>query len=207
MLTTEESSFIDALAAGTPTPGGGGAAAYVGALGSALSSMVGNLTLAGKKGAEDPDTFNACLSDLADVRAELLDLVEGDARAFAPLAAAFRLPRTTDEEKARRAATIQEALVDAIEAPIAIMKACARVIDLSGYMAHHGSRMAVPDVATGVSFAKGALKGAALNVFVNAKMLDDRERAKRYTDEAECLILDYGHRADEIYVYVLEELR
>lgn len=207
MLTTEETSFIDALAAGTPTPGGGGAAAYVGALGSALSSMVGNLTAAGKKVIDDPEEFSACLADLEDVRAELLDLVEGDARAFAPLAAAFRLPRGTEEEAARRKATIQEALVGAIEAPIAIMKACARVIDLSDYMAHHGSRMAVPDVATGVSFAKGALKGAALNVFVNAKMLDDRGRAKRYTDEAECLILEYGHRADDIYTYVLEELR
>lgn len=207
MLTTGETTFIEALAAGTPTPGGGGAAAYVGALGSALSSMVGNLTAAGKKGAESADELEACLADLEDVRCELLDLVEGDARAFAPLAAAFRMPRGTEEEKARRTATIQEALIGAIEAPIAIMKACARVIDLSDFMAHHGSRMAVPDVATGVSFAKGALKGAALNVFVNAKMLDDRQRAKRYTDEVECLILEYGHRADEIYAYVLEELR
>ena len=179
----------------------------MGALGSALDSMVGNITLGNKKYVDVEAEVAARLEELAEVRAELLDLVEGDARAFAPLAAAFRLPRGTEEEQAARTATIQAALIDAIEVPIHIMKACAHVIELSDYMAHHGSHMAISDVATGVSFAKGALKGAALNVFVNAKMLKDRAQAKHYTDEAECLIIEWGKRADDIYVYVLEELR
>ena len=113
----------------------------------------------------------------------------------------------TEEEKAQRTKAMQKALIDAIEVPLSIMKACARVIDLSDFMAHNGSKMALSDVATGVSFAKGALKGAALNIFVNAKMLDDRELAKRYTDETECLIIEWGKRADDIYVFVLEGLR
>lgn len=202
-----DQTFISEVAAGTPTPGGGGASAYCGALGSALLSMVGNLTTGKKKYAEVESKVVAHLKQLEEVRQELLELVEKDALAFAPLADAFKLPRDTDEEKAYRHGVIQEALIDAISVPFAIMNACDRVIDLSDFLAHYGNRSAISDVATGVSFAQGALKGAALNVYVNAAMLDDRDMAARYTDEADRLIAESGRRADEIYNYVLEEIR
>ena len=111
------------------------------------------------------------------------------------------------KNKAQRHEVIQAALIDAIAVPFAIMNACDRVIELSDFLAHHGNQSAISDVATGVSFAKGALKGAALNVYVNAAMLDDRAMATRYTDEADRLIVESGCRADEIYNYVLEEIR
>lgn len=202
-----DQTFISEVAAGTPTPGGGGASAYCGALGSALLSMVGNLTTGKKKYAEVESEVVAHLKQLEEVRQELLELVEKDAFAFAPLADAFKLPRDTDEEKVYRHGVIQEALIDAISVPFAIMNACDRVIDLSDFLAHYGNRSAISDVATGVSFAQGALKGAALNVYVNAAMLDDRDMAARYTDEADRLIAESGRRADEIYNYVLEEIR
>ncbi len=202
-----DQTFVEQVAAATPTPGGGGAAAYCGALGSALSSMVGNLTLNNKRYAEVHDEVKSSLVALEEVRSELFTLIDRDARAFAPLAAAYRLPRATEEEKAHRHAVIQEALYEAIEAPFAIMNACARVIELSHFLAYHGTRSALSDAATGVSFAKGALKGAALNVYVNAAALDDKDRAQRYTDEADRLIDEYGRRADEIYNHVLEEIR
>lgn len=202
-----DQTFISEVAAGTPTPGGGGASAYCGALGSALLSMVGNLTTGKKKYAEVESEVVAHLKQLEEVRQELLELVEKDALAFAPLANAFKLLRDTDEEKAYRHGVIQEALIDAISVPFAIMNACDRVIDLSDFLAHYGNRSAISDVATGVSFAQGALKGAALNVYVNAAMLDDRDMAARYTDEADRLIAESGRRADEIYNYVLEEIR
>ena len=153
-----DQTFISEVAAGTPTPGGGGASAYCGALGSALLSMVGNLTTGKKKYAEVESEVVAHLRQLEEVRQELLELVEKDALAFAPLA-------------------------------------------------DYGNRSAISDVATGVSFAQGALQGAALNVYVNAAMLDDRDMAARYTDEADRLIAESGRRADEIYNYVLEEIR
>lgn len=202
-----DQTFIDEVAAGTPTPGGGGAAAYCGALGSALSSMVGNLTVGKKKYADVEDKIKWHLEQLEAVRQELLELVERDAYAFAPIAAAYKLPHETEEEKAHRDDVIQAALVGAIEVPFSIMKACARVIELSHFLAYHGNRTAISDVATGVSFAKGALKGAALNVYVNAGMLNDRKQALRYTEEAERMIEDAGHYADEIYDYVLEEIK
>lgn len=202
-----DQTFISEVAAGTPTPGGGGASAYCGALGSALLSMVGNLTTGKKKYAEVENEVVAHLKQLEEVRQELLELVEKDALAFAPLADAFKLPRDTDEKKAYRHGLIQEVLIDAISVPFAIMNACDRVIVLSDFLAHYGNRSAISDVATGVSFAQGALKGAALNVYVNAAMLDDRDMAARYTDEADRLIAESGRRADEIYNYVLEEIR
>ena len=169
--------------------------------------MVGNLTTGKKKYAEVENEVVAHLKQLEEVRQELLELVEKDALAFAPLADAFKLPRDTDEEKAYRHGLIQEVLIDAISVPFAIMNACDRVIVLSDFLAHYGNRSAISDVATGVSFAQGALKGAALNVYVNAAMLDDRDMAARYTDEADRLIAESGRRADEIYNYVLEEIR
>ena len=202
-----DQTFISEVAAGTPTPGGGGASAYCGALGSALLSMVGNLTTGKKKYAEVEDKVVAHLQQLEEVRTELIDLVEKDALAFAPLADAFKLPRETEQEKEYRHGVIQAALIDAIAVPFAIMNACDRVIELSDFLAHFGNRSAISDVATGVSFAAGALKGAALNVYVNAAMLDDRALAARYTDEADRLIAESGRRADEIYHYVLEEIR
>lgn len=202
-----DQTFISEVAAGTPTPGGGGASAYCGALGSALLSMVGNLTTGKKKYVCVEDQIQSHLEQLNEVREELLDLVERDAAAFGPLADTFKLPRDTEEEKAARHDAIQEALIDAIAVPFSIMNACDRVIELSDFLAHHGNRTAISDVATGVSFAKGALKGAALNVYVNAAMLDDRSLAARYTDKADRLIQESGCRADEIYNYVLEEIR
>lgn len=102
-----EWTFIDEVAAGTPTPGGGGAAAYVGALGSALNSMVGNLTVGKKSYADVEEDVRECLRQLQQVREELLGLVKKDAEAFAPLAACFKMPRATEEEKARRTEAMQ----------------------------------------------------------------------------------------------------
>lgn len=200
-------TFIEELASSAPTPGGGGAAAYSGALGSALSSMAGNLTVGKKKYANVEDEIQKRLDALQEVRSELLDLVTRDAEAFAPLARAYGLPRETPEQIEYKRTVMQESLIGAIEVPFAIMNACARVIELSDFLAHNGNRMVVSDVATGVSFAKGALKGAALNVYVNAASLEDRELALRYTDEADRLIAECGACADEIYDYVLKEIR
>lgn len=202
-----DQTFIEQVAAATPTPGGGGAAAYCGALGSALSSMVGNITLNNKRYADVHDDVGHTLDALADVRAELFELVDRDAQAFAPLAAAYRMPRATEDETHQRQEAIQGALTGAIEVPLAIMQACVRVIELSDFLAHHGSRFVLSDVAAGVSFAKGALKGAALNVYVNAASLDNRQQAQCYTDGADRLVAEYGRKADEIYDHVLKEIR
>lgn len=202
-----DTTFIMDLASKAPTPGGGGASAYGGALASALGSMVGNLTV-GKKRYEavEADTY-IVLEKLADARVRLIELVEEDARAFAPLAAAYGMPKATPDEQAAKDAAMQEALVGACEVPLDIMRTCARVIELCEFLAYNGSRMALSDVGVAVAFGKAALLGASLNVYINAKDIGDRERAERYTGEADRLIESGSALADKLYAYVFNEIR
>lgn len=114
MVDTE---FVEALASKAPTPGGGGASAYAGALASALASMVGNLTVGKKKYADVEERDAAEVVELDDTRAHLLSLIDEDARAFEPLAAAYGMPKDTDAERAAQSAALQQALVGACEVP------------------------------------------------------------------------------------------
>lgn len=198
--------FIDALASKAPTPGGGGASAYCGALASALASMVGNLTLGKKKYADVEADVIVTQEKLAAVRERLLELVEEDAEAFEPLARAYGMPKATAEEQAAKNAALQQALVDACEVPLEIMRTCKEVIELSEFYMLHGSRLALSDVGVAAVFAKAALQGAALNVFINVASMDDAERARAYREEAEELIGTFGEKADRMYLHVVKEV-
>lgn len=199
--------FLNELASKAPTPGGGGASAYCGALASALSSMVGNLTVGKKTYAAVEDQVKSSLEELESLRFRLVDLVDKDAQAFFPLSQAYGLPKSTPEEIAHKDEVMQAALIGAIEVPLEIMEACAQVIAASEFLAYNGSRLALSDVGVAAVFAKAALKGASLNVYVNAASLKDRERAQAYIQKAEALIEEYGALADILYAYVVEEIR
>lgn len=198
--------FIDALASKSPTPGGGGASAYCGALASALASMVGNLTLGKKKYADIEADVVVTQEKLAAVRERLLELVEEDAEAFEPLARAYGMPKGTPEEQEAKNAALQQALVGACEVPLEIMRTCKEVIELSEFYMLHGSRLALSDVGAAAVFAKAALQGAALNVFINVSSMDDVERAAAYRKEAEMMIETFGDKADHMYHYVVKEV-
>lgn len=200
-------TFIDELASSAPTPGGGGASAYCGALASALASMVANLTVGKKKYADVEADMIVMLEKLATVRERLLELVEEDAEAFKPLAAAYRMPKSTPEEEAAKNAALQAALSDACEVPLEIMRTCARVVEMSEFLAQHGSRLALSDVGVGALFAKAALNGASLNVFANVVSMDDKERAGAYRHEAITLMNVWSERADMVFARVLNEIR
>lgn len=203
MLDTE---FIDALASKAPTPGGGGASAYAGALASALASMVGNLTVGKKKYAEVEERVQSELLELDDTRLHLLELVQADADAFAPLAAAYGMPRGTDEEAAAQKAALQHALVDACEVPLEIMRQCVQVVESCVFLAKHGSVMAVSDAGAGAVLAKAALLAASLNVRINIGSMDDTARAAAYRDEMEDLIAAGSALADDVYDDVVRRL-
>ena len=200
-------TFLDELASSAPTPGGGGAAAYCGALASALASMVGNLTVGKKKYAAVEADVLVALEKLAGVRERLLELVDEDAEAFGPLAAAYRMPKETPGERAAKNAALQAALVDACEVPLEIMRACAEVIALCEFLAANGSRLALSDVGVGALFAGAALQGASLNVFANVASMDDEERAASYRHEAASLMGVWEDRADAVFERVLGEIK
>ena len=197
-----DTSFIDELASAAPTPGGGGASAYAGALAAALASMVGNLTVGKKTYADVEDEVRASLARLDALRARLVALVDEDARAFEPLAAAYRLPKATPEEQAAKNAALQQALVGASDVPLAIMRAGADVVDEADYLAHHGSKMARSDAGVAAAFARAASDGASLNIFINAASMDDAAQAARYRGEAESLAARTRERCDELFDFV-----
>ncbi|MEC4184377.1 cyclodeaminase/cyclohydrolase family protein [Adlercreutzia sp. R21] len=203
MLDTE---FIDALASKAPTPGGGGASAYVGALASALASMVGNLTVGKKKYADVEERVQSELLELEATRLRLLELVQADADAFAPLAAAYGMTRGTDEEAAAQKAALQAALVDACEVPLEIMRQCVQVVESCVFLAKHGSVMAVSDAGAGAVLAKAALLAASLNVRINIGSMDDAARAAAYRDEMDDLIAAGSALADDVYDDVVRRL-
>ena len=199
--------FLDALASKAPTPGGGGAAAYAGALAAALTSMVGELTVGKKRYAEVEGQVRSELRELDVTRGRLVALIDADAAAVAPLAAAYGMPRETPEEQAAKDAALQAALVEACEVPLEIMRQCVLVAESCDFMARHGSVMAVSDAGAAAVLAKAALQAASLNVVINVGSMADAERAARYADEAD-MLLDAGcAQADAVFAYVMERLR
>lgn len=201
-----DTTFIDELSSAAPTPGGGGASAYVGALASALASMVGNLTVGKKAYAQVEADVYVTLEKLADVRERLLELVDDDARAFEPLAAAYRMPKATPEEQDAKHAALQAALVAACDVPLEIMRQTAKVVELSEFLAYHGSKMALSDVGVAVAFARAAVEGASLNIFINAASMDDVTQAERYRDEARAVIKATTASCNELYAHVMREI-
>lgn len=199
--------FINELASKAPTPGGGGASAYCGALATALASMVGNLTVGKKTYAAVEDEVKEALIQLEEQRNKFVELIDKDAQAFEPLSRAYRLPRATCEELVHKNKVMQQALVGATEVPLEIMEICAQVITTSKFLAHNGSRLALSDVGVAVLFAKAALKGASLNVYANASSIANEAQARSYIQQADCLIEEYGALADELYEYVIKEIR
>ena len=199
-----DTAFIDELASPAPTPGGGGASACVGALAAALASMVGNLTVGKPRYAEVEDEVRASLGRLEGLRARLIALVDEDARAFAPLAAAYRMPKGTPEERAAKDEALQAALAGACEPPLAIMRAVDEVLDECVLMARLGSRLALSDAGVAAAFARAAADGASLNVLVNAASMRDAAYAERLRTEASRLASRVRARADELFDQVRE---
>ena len=194
-----DTTFIDELASAAPTPGGGGAASYVGAVASALASMVGNLTVGKKTYAAVEDDVRATLERLA--------LIESDAQAFEPLAASYRMPKATPEEAAAKQAALQLALGPACDVPLIIMRTCAEVIDHADFLARNGSKLAVSDAGAAAVLARAAVVAASMNVYINAASMDDEARADRYRAEADRLIAEANERADGILAYTMDAIR
>lgn len=199
MLEKSCTEFASMLASGAPVPGGGGASAMAGALGIALGSMVGNLTLGKKKYECYQEDIKVILEKAEKLRNELLDLVEKDAEVFEPLSKAYGLPRNTEEEKAKRDAVMEEALKLACSVPLKIMEKSLESITLHEELAEKGTRLAISDVGVGVLFCKSALMGASLNVFINTKLMKDRDYAEEINRTTERMLEEGKKKADEIY--------
>jgi glutamate formiminotransferase/formiminotetrahydrofolate cyclodeaminase len=172
--------FLEALADGAPTPGGGSAAAYAGAMGAALVAMVARLTLGKKKYAEVQDQMLAILDEAEVLRKRLTKAVEEDATAFEQVMAAFRLPKESKSQQAARGEAIQKATLHAAEVPLETARKALRVIELALQAAQLGNTNAITDAGTGAALANAALTAASYNVRINILDLE--------TGEAEVLL-------------------
>ena len=194
---TQEScrTFVEVLASNAPAPGGGGAAALVGAIGTALGNMVGSLTVGKKKYAAVEEEIIALKKTCDGLQKELLDQVPADAVAFEPLAKAYGIPKddpTRDE-------VLEAATITACAVPMRIMELCCESLDAIAVFAAKGSRLAVSDAGCGAACVKAALQSASLNVFINTKSLKNRETAEAMNAKANAMLDKYCALADEIF--------
>ncbi len=198
--------FLDELASSAPAPGGGAVAALAGALGAALVSMVGNLTLGKKDYVGVQDQVNDLLAQSERLRGRLAALVEEDYAAFMRLSAAMKLPRATDEEKAARTEAVQAALKGATEVPQQIAEACAAGMKLCRPMAEIGNKNAVSDAGVAVLMAEAGLRSAALNVLINLGTIKDADFVAAERARLDKVLEGSGAIRDEVYDYVVSRL-
>ena len=187
--------FVEVLASDAPAPGGGGAAALVGAIGTALGNMVGSLTVGKKKYADVQDEIIELKAKCDALQKELLDQVEADDKGFVPLAKAYGIPK----DDPTRDAVMEEATIIACAVPMKIMELCCEAIDCIKVFADKGSRLAVSDAGCGAVCCKAALQAASLNVFINTKTLKNREKAEEMNAKALGMMAKYCPLADEIF--------
>ena len=187
--------FVEVLASDAPAPGGGGAAALVAAIGTALGNMVGSLTVGKKKYAAVEEEIIALKAKCDALQTELLNQVEQDEINFLPLAKAYGIPK----DDPNRDAIMDEATIIACQVPVRIMELCCEAIDCIAVFAEKGSRLAVSDAGCGAVCCKAALQAASLNVFINTKSLKNREKAEELNKKANDMMDKYCAIADKIF--------
>lgn len=199
-------TFLDELASKSATPGGGSAAALMGAQAAGLVSMVCRLTIGKPKFADVETEIQGVLDKAEALRSQLTGLIKSDIDVFDRLMSRYALPKETDEEKAIRSAAIQEILKDATDVPLQCFYACVEVIQLSKIAAEKGNPGVVSDAGAAVMAAYGALKSSALNVYINAGSLKDRAYAEAKLAELEQATKDIDKVVDGIYQIVKARL-
>lgn len=198
--------FLDALASSKATPGGGSAAAIIGAMGAALVSMVCNLTIGKKKYADVEGEMKEVLHKAEALRHKLTGMIEDDVKAFDQVMAAYGMAKETDAEKATRDKAIQAALKQATEVPLRCCHAAREVIDLAAIASEKGNLNVISDAGVGVLAAYAALRSAALNVFTNAKIITDKAFAEAKVKELEQLLSRAEAATEKAYAVVKGKL-
>lgn len=199
-------TWVDQLASKAPVPGGGGASALGGALAAALGQMVANLTVGKKRYADVEEEMQECLCKLNILQMELMALADKDAEVFAPLAEAYGMPSSTEEEKAEKDRVMEEHLLAASLVPMMMLEKAASVLDYVELLEKKGSKMAVSDAGVAAQFARTALTGAVMNVYINTKSMKNRKVAEELNEKADELLAEGMKKADEIYNSVRRKL-
>ena len=194
--------FLEELASGSPTPGGGGASAVCGAIAAALGSMVGNLTSGKKKYAEYQEEIEVAIGKCGALVKEFEALGKKDEEVFGPLAKAYSIPK--DQEG--RDEILEGVLKDASTAPFEVVEKSYETALVLARLAVIGSRLAVSDVGVAAAACGTAAKGAAMNVYINTKSMKDRAYAEELNRKTEELVEQTAEICDKVYKQVKERL-
>ena len=179
--------FLDALASGESTPGGGGAAALTGSQAAALLSMVLNFTVGRKKYAEVEAEMQAILTRTEELRGELLALVDKDAEAFGAVVACYSMPKETDAEKAARTAAMQTGMKGAMMVPFWVAEKCLELLRLAEPVGAKGNSTVVSDAATSLYLALAGVHSGLINVEINLKYIKDSAFVEEWTGKVASL--------------------
>ncbi|HUI09906.1 MAG TPA: cyclodeaminase/cyclohydrolase family protein [Bacteroidota bacterium] len=201
------SAFLDELASSSPAPGGGSVAALAGALGSALTSMVCNLTIGKKKYAEVDAEMRKILAQAEEMRAVFSALIEKDTGAFNKVMEAYALPKDTEPQKALRAAAIREATKEATNVPLEVMKHCIDALALASQVAASGNVNSVSDAGVSALMLHAAVESAALNVRINLNTMNDSEFVGWKTEEMDSLRNTSRMMLEEVQGVVAERMK
>ena len=198
--------FLDELASGAPTPGGGSVAALSGAMAAGLLTMVCDLTIGKQTYAEFEDEARAIRARAEILRAELQSLLQADVEAFTGLIAAYKLPRATDADAASRKAAIQRATRTATEVPLRTARAAAGLLPLCLPLARQGSRNAVSDVGVAAQLIRAAVPSALLNVDINLPVLEDAHFVRETRAQVAGMIDGLDQQIGEVLAVVRERI-
>ncbi|MCC6549168.1 MAG: cyclodeaminase/cyclohydrolase family protein [Ignavibacteriaceae bacterium] len=166
-------AYLEALSAGTPTPGGGNASAVAGAISASLGMMVINLTLGKPKYAEFESDLREGLEQLTSLREEFLQLSEADNAAFDEVMLAFKLPKSTPEENALRKAEVQKATIKAAQVPAQAVKTASEMIPILSQLIEKGNRNSLSDTGVALQYLEPCISGALYNVMINCSSVKD----------------------------------
>lgn len=194
------------LSSCAPVPGGGGASALAGALGAALGAMAANLTVGKKKYVDVEPLMIQSANNLKHIAEQMEDLVEEDARAFEPLSRAYGMPKGTEEEKQQKEKVLQKALFEAAQPPIKMIALTLEALSILEMLSEKASRLVVSDVGCGAAMARAAIQGAALNVYINAKMIHDEKIASDLFENTKSMVEKGTELSEKIYREVEAQL-
>jgi glutamate formiminotransferase/formiminotetrahydrofolate cyclodeaminase len=199
--------FAEETASESPAPGGGSIAAYCGAMGAALGTMVANLS-SHKKGWDARwEEFSLHAEKGQKLMSDMLALVDDDTNAFNQIMMAFGLPKDNDAEKAARKAAIERATINAIIVPFRTMEVAYQIFDLAKAMVVDGNPNSVSDAGVGALCARTAIKGGYLNVMINSQDLKDHPEVKPLVEKAEAIHSQTAAREDEIWNLVIKTMK
>ena len=207
MTEMKMDDFLEVLSSSEPVPGGGGACGYVAAVGMSLGNMVLALTTGKKKYAEYQAEIEQLIVKATELTDKLAECMDKDAESFKPLSEAYGLPKDTEEQIKAREEIMAKALVAASEAPLAMMELILEAMKLIDRISVIGSRIAISDAGVGITMCEAAMKGASLNVFINTKLMKDREKAEEMNFKADRLLAESAEIEEAAFSRVMDVVR